>query len=162
MRFHKAEKELMEHLNMIAVQEQRNVLQPLVWNTVGGRVGAVFGKGASVFSIGPDATLVLSSDYDRSDVQKEAPRLMGPHHQPTTQVQNYKGRHRNVLDKLKEEVYEDASALTFAPSYDSRMKWIKRAAAKYHRLMLDDNGRAFIHKELAIISTWISDNAGKS
>jgi len=59
------------------------------------------------------------------------------------------------------EVYEDASALIFAPSYDSRMEWINRAAAKYHRLMLDENGRAFIHKELAIISTWIADNAGK-
>ena len=86
---------------------------------------------------------------------------MGPHHQPTAEVRHYKGRHRNVLNHLKEEVYEDANALTYAPSYDSRMEWIKRAAAKYHRLMLDDNGRAFIHKELKIISTWISDNAGK-
>lgn len=44
-------------------------------------------------------------------------------------------------------------------NYDSRMKWIKEAAKKYHRLMLNDNGRAFLQQELKTISKWGNSKA---
>ena len=42
---------------------------------------------------------------------------------------------------------------------DSRMKWIQKAAEKYHDLMQDEKGRAFLEKELAIIATWGNSQA---
>ena len=39
------------------------------------------------------------------------------------------------------------------------MEWIKKAAEKYHRLMLSDKGRVFLEKELIIIAGWGSSKA---
>ncbi|TCM61850.1 hypothetical protein EC844_1264 [Acinetobacter calcoaceticus] len=160
VRFLKAEQELMAHRNKIAVQEQLNVLQPLIWNTPDGKNAGRMGKGLR--ALGPDQTLILSSDYNRSDVVKRVPPPSGLYMgKPGPKVEAYPGRHKGVLDQLKEDVYEDAPEGTNSADYDQRMVWINKAAEKYHRLMLDEKGRAFIHKELAIISTWIADNAGK-
>lgn len=88
-----------------------------------------------------DTTLVLSSDYDVDDVKKG---WLG----------KYNGRHKNELSKLPEEVYSEAPEGTIAENYESRMARIDKAAEKYHRLMLNDNGRNFLCKELGIIFTW--------
>ncbi|TCM64505.1 hypothetical protein EC844_11764 [Acinetobacter calcoaceticus] len=152
--------ELKKHLDEIAIQEQFNVLKPLIWNTPDGKNAGRMGKGLR--ALGPDQTLILSSDYNRSDVVKRVPPPSGLYMgKPGPKVEAYPGRHKGVLDQLKEDVYEDAPEGTNSADYDQRMVWINKAAEKYHRLMLDEKGRAFIHKELAIISTWIADNAGK-
>lgn len=39
------------------------------------------------------------------------------------------------------------------------MIWIKKAAEKYHHLMLDDKGRAFLHQELKTITGWSQSKA---
>ncbi|WP_407056508.1 DUF2515 family protein, partial [Acinetobacter baumannii] len=46
-----------------------------------------------------------------------------------------------------------------AEDYDSRMKWIGKAAEKYHRLMLDEKGRPFLQQELKTISKWGNSKA---
>ena len=39
------------------------------------------------------------------------------------------------------------------------MEWIRKAAEKYHNLMLSDTGREFLEKELAIIAGWGNSKA---
>lgn len=135
--FLKASKNLFEHLLAIAVQEQRNILQELVWKDWKVQAQATLQSYTKL----PDSTLVLSSDYSVDAVK---PNRHG----------EYEGRHAGVLDKLPESVYSEPLAHTKVQDYDSRMEWIQKAAKKYHRLMLSDTGRPFLEKELAIIATW--------
>jgi hypothetical protein len=137
-KYKKASKHLFNHLMFIAVQEQHNILQVVVWENTSVKFGAWMQR----WFIGmPDATLVLSSDYSVDAVKKN---WFG----------NYKGSKADQLVDLKEDVYLAPLDGTIAENYDSRMKWIGAAAKKYHRLMLDEKGRPFLQQELKTISTW--------
>nr|WP_218954012.1 hypothetical protein [Acinetobacter sp. C15] len=140
--FKDAEKDLMKHLLAIAVQEQRNILQELVWKDWKVQAQATLQSYTKL----PDSTLILSSDYGVDAVK---PDKHG----------SYKDRHAGVLDKLPESVYSEPLAHTKVQDYDSRMEWIQKAAEKYHTLMLSDTGRPFLEKELAIIAGWGNSKA---
>lgn len=135
--FEDSKKVLMKHLLAIAVQEQRNILQELVWKDWKVQVQATLQS----YSKLPDSTLVLSSDYGVDAVK---PDKNG----------KYKGRHAGVINKLPESVYSEPLPQTKVQDYDSRMEWIQKAAEKYHSLMLSDTGRVFLEKELSIIAGW--------
>ncbi len=139
--FKDAQDDLMKHLLAIAVQEQRNILQELVWKDWKVQAQATLQSYTKL----PDSTLVLSSDYSVDAVK--------PRHG------KYEGRHKDVLDKLPESVYSEPLAHTKVQDYDSRMEWIQKAAEKYHTLMLSDTGRPFLEKELAIIAGWGNSKA---
>ncbi|WP_171525056.1 MULTISPECIES: DUF2515 family protein [Acinetobacter] len=139
--FKDAQDDLMKHLLAIAVQEQRNILQELVWKDWMVQAQATLQSYTKL----PDSTLVLSSDYSVDAVK--------PRHG------KYEGRHKDVLDKLPESVYSEPLAHTKVQDYDSRMEWIQKAAEKYHTLMLSDTGRPFLEKELAIIAGWGNSKA---
>lgn len=136
---------LLKHLMFIAVQEQRNILQVLVWESSSVQSAAWMQRQWWILGT-PDATLVLSSDYDVDAVKKN---LWG----------NYQGRHANTLGKMPEDVYIEPLDDTVAENYDSRMIWITKAAEKYHRLMIDAVGRPFLEQELGIIAGWQSSKA---
>ncbi|MFU2197375.1 DUF2515 family protein [Acinetobacter baumannii] len=140
--FKTAAKNLFDHLMAIAVQEQYNILQELVWKEWKVQKQASLQR----FTGLPDSTLVLTSDYGADAVK------------PNKQGQ-YKGRHAGVLSQLPETVYSEPLEGTQVEVYDSRMKWIKVAAAKYHRLMQSDKGRDFLEKELETIAGWGNSKA---
>ncbi|WP_447500728.1 DUF2515 family protein [Acinetobacter oleivorans] len=135
--FKTASKNLFDHLMAIAVQEQYNILQELVWKEWKVQKQASLQRITGL----PDSTLVLTSDYGVDAVK------------PNKQGQ-YKGRHAGVLSQLPETVYSEPLEGTQVEVYDSRIKWIKVAASKYHRLMQSDKGRDFLEKELGVISGW--------
>ena len=137
-KYQKASKQLYQHLMFVAVQEQRNILQKIVWENCSVKFGAWMQRW---FMGMPDATLVLSSDYSVDEVKKN---WFG----------NYTGSKADQLTEIKEDVYISPLSDTKAEDYDSRMIWIGKAAEKYHRLMLDDKGRSFLHQELRIITGW--------
>lgn len=150
--FKDAGKDLMKHLLAIAVQEQRNILQELVWKDWKVQAQATLQSYTKL----PDSTLALSSNYavdDVKPVRKSKSILPSAYNQQDREI-IYQGRHAGVLDKLPESVYSEPLAHTKVQDYDSRMEWITEAAKKYHRLMLSDTGRPFLEKELAIIATW--------
>ncbi|MDV4311901.1 hypothetical protein MY149_01095 [Acinetobacter indicus] len=143
-KYNAAKKYLFDHLMFIAVQEQFNILQTVVWNKASAQWGAEKQRSWYMGWAMPDATLVLSSDYDVDEVKEgwfsssdKAKRA----------------------SELPEEVYISPFSDTKAENYDSRMIWIKKAAEKYHRLMLDDKGRAFLHQELKTITGWSQSKA---
>ncbi|SEO77731.1 DUF2515 family protein [Acinetobacter sp. yr461] len=142
-KYRKASQNLFDHLMAIAVQEQHNILQVVVWENTSVKFGAWMQR----WFIGmPDATLVLSSDYSVDAVKKN---WFG----------NYTGSKADQLVELKEDVYIAPLKHTIAEDYDSRMKWIGKAAEKYHRLMLDEKGRPFLQQELKTISKWGNSKA---
>ncbi|WP_171405355.1 DUF2515 family protein [Acinetobacter radioresistens] len=141
-RFKLSSKNLLKHLMSIAVQEQRNILQELVWKDWKVQAQATLQSYTKL----PDSTLVLSSDYGVDAVK---PDKNG----------NYKGRHAGVINQLPESVYSEPLPHTRVQNYDSRMEWIQKAAEKYHLLMLSNKGRPFLEKELAIIAGWGNSKA---
>lgn len=150
--FNKASTILFDHLLAIAVQEQRNILQELVWKDWKVEAQATLQRYTNL----PDSTLVLSSDYSVNAVKpiRKSQTILPSAYNKQSIEKTYQGRHAGVLDKLSETVYSEPSATTKVANYDSRMDWIKTAARKYHRLMLDDKGRSFLENELGIIAGW--------
>lgn len=150
--FNKASTILFDHLLAIAVQEQRNILQKLVWIDWKVEAQAALQRYTNL----PDSTLVLSSDYSVEAVKsiRKSQTILPSAYNKQSIEKAYQGRHSGVLDKLAETVYSEPSATTKIENYDSRIEWIKTAARKYHRLMLDDNGRSFLENELGIIAGW--------
>ncbi|MCR6693741.1 hypothetical protein NSY32_06600 [Acinetobacter baumannii] len=66
-KYRKASQNLFDHLMAIAVQEQHNILQVVVWENCSVKFGAWMQR----WFIGmPDATLVLSSDYSVDAVKR--------------------------------------------------------------------------------------------
>lgn len=148
---------LFNHLLAIAVQEQRNILQELVWKDWKVELQATLQRYTRL----PDSTLVLSSDYLVDDVKsvRKSQSILPSDYNMKGMERVYQGRHAGVLDHLPEKVYSEPLAATEVENYDSRMKWIQEAARKYHRLMLSDTGRSFLEKELAIIAGWGNSKA---
>lgn len=150
--FIKASKDLFNHLMAIAVQEQRNILQELVWKDWKVQAQATLQS----FTRLPDSTLVLSSDYFVESVKpvRKSKSILPSSYNLKSMEREYQGRHAGVLDELPETVYSEPLANTKVADYDSRMEWIQKAAEKYHRLMLSDKGRSFLENELRIIAKW--------
>ena len=130
-----------EHLKMIAVQEQKNILQSICWNHPWMRAGAEMQRRVN----NPKTFIRFHSSY----YEEEIGSIIG------------------MTDKLRYNLREDP--FSYAPrdmkaeEYDSRMKWILDVADKYHRLMSTDPGREYIEKHLRIIATWAnSTNKGKT
>lgn len=130
-----------EHLKMIAVQEQKNILQSICWNHPWMRAGAEMQREVH----NPKTFIRFHSSY----YEEEIGSIIG------------------MTDKLRYNLREDP--FSYAPrnmkaeEYDSRMKWILDVADKYHRLMSTDPGRAYIEKHLRIIATWAnSTKKGKT
>lgn len=148
---------LFKHLLAIAVQEQRNILQELVWKEWKVQAQAT----VQSFTGLPDSTLVLSSDYLVDSVKpiRKSKSMLPSSYNIKNMEREYQGRHAGVLGKLPETVYSEPLATTKVANYDSRMEWIQKAAEKYHRLMLSDKGRVFLEKELIIIAGWGSSKA---
>ena len=152
-----AAKDLFKHLLAIAVQEQRNILQELVWKDWKVEAQATLQRYTNL----PDSTLVLSSDYSAEAVKfvRKSQSVLPSAYNRQSMEKVYKGRHEGVLDQLPESVYSEQLANTRVANYDSRMEWINEAAKKYHRLMLSDKGRLFLEKELVIIAGWANSKA---
>lgn len=152
-KFNKVKDKLMKHLKYIAVQEQWNVLQPLVWNKCLAKTGVGLGKAGELIAIAPEQTLVFTSDYTSDAVRLHRKYING---KPTAQYEYRNPKHKKTLEEIgtDKRFYEDAPLTTIASNYNSRMEWINEAAKTYHDLMLDDKARAFLYKELAIIGSW--------
>lgn len=148
---------LFKHLMAIAVQEQFNILQKLVWNDWKVEKQAIFQRVTKL----PDSTLVLSSDYCAEAVKpvRVSQTILPSTYNMQSMKRAYQGRHNGVIDELPESVYSEPLPHTKVENYDSRMEWIEKAAEKYHDLMLDDKGRSFLEKELGIIAGWGNSQA---
>ena len=122
------------HLKLIAVQEQKNILQSICWNHPWMRAGAEMQREVH----NPKTFIRFHISYDEVEI----------------------GSIICMTDKLRYNLREDP--FSYAPrdmkaeEYDSRMKWILDVADKYHRLMSTDPGRAYIEKHLRIIATWVN------
>lgn len=151
-RFKLSSKNLFDHLMVVAVQEQRNILQELVWKDWKVQAQAT----VQSFTRLPDSTLVLSSDYFVESVKsvRKSKSILPSSYNIKSMEREYQGRHAGVLDKVPETVYSEPLANTKVANYDSRMEWINKAAEKYHRLMQSDKGRYFLEEELKIIAKW--------
>lgn len=134
-RFKKAATPLFDHLMQIAIQEQKNILQKICWSDQALRDNVKAQRGFFTSMVAIDQTLGLSSDIKVGDL---------------------KDRRKKEYDvkKLKEDPWSTPPKGTIVEDYDSRMAWIKEAARKYHRLMLDEFGRKFLKKELGVIASW--------
>ncbi|MCR4530714.1 DUF2515 family protein [Acinetobacter venetianus] len=141
-KFKTSAKDLFLHLLTIAVQEQSNILQEVVWKDWKVQGQAIIQRTTGT----PESTLVLSSDYDSDVVRKN-------------KLGQYTGRLANELSQLPESAYSEPIDGTKVENYDSRMKWIQKAAEKYHRLMQNEKGRKFLEKELMIIAGWGNSKA---
>ena len=130
-----------KHLKLIAVQEQKNILQSICWNHPWMRAGAEMQREVH----NPKTFIRFHSSY----YEEEIGSIIG------------------MTDKLRYNLREDP--FSYAPrdmkaeEYDSRMKWILDVADKYHRLMSTNPGRTYIEKHLRIIATWAnSTKKGKA
>lgn len=155
--FDDSKEDLFKHLLAIAVQEQRNILQELVWKDWKVEAQATLQRYTNL----PDSTLVLSSDYSAEAVKsvRKSQSVLPSAYNRQSMGKVYKGRHEGVLDQLPESVYSEPLENTRVANYDSRMEWIQKAAEKYHRLMLNDKGRSFLEKELIVIAGWANSKA---
>lgn len=134
-RFKKAATPLFDHLMQIAIQEQKNILQKICWSDQALRDNVKAQRGFFTSMVAIDQTLGLSSDIKVGDL---------------------KDRRKKEYDvkKLKEDPWSTPPEGTIVENYNSRMVWIKKAAEKYHLLMQDGAGRAFLKKELGVIAGW--------
>lgn len=148
-KFNKSSKELYSHLMNIAVQEQYNILQKIVWNESNVQKGA---QQQRKFGL-PKAQLILSSDYSIGQ-DKVIP------------VRNHTIVSKSSFTRKTEHLSESPVSLppqgTVVENYQSRMHWISLAAEKYHRLMQSVTGREFLEKELGIIAKWAGSKWSES
>ena len=86
-------------------------------------------------------TLALSSDYNVNTLK-------------TRRRGTGRGRLGGDAKSLPEDPWSAPPKGTVLENYDSRMVWINKVAKKYHRLMLDTDGREFLISELRVIATW--------
>ena len=144
------------HLKLIAVQEQKNILQSICWNHPWMRAGAEVQRQVDM----PKTFIRFHSSYEEETYAVYLRRLKesgGSH-----AIESYKRngillpQAERVKYRLKEDPFSYSPYNMKAEEYDSRMKWILDVADKYHRLMSTDPGRAYIEKHLRIIATWVN------
>ena len=151
------------HLKLIAVQEQKNILQSICWNHPWMRAGAEVQRQVDM----PKTFIRFHSSYEEEPYAVYLRRLKesgGSH-----AVESYKRngillpQAERVKYRLKEDPFSYAPDNMKAEEYDSRMKWILDVADKYHNLMSDPNSRDYVEGHLRIIATWAnSTKKGKT
>ena len=144
-KFQAAQKDLLDHILYVAVQEQKNILQKIAWEDASLQANVKNQRGWFLSKVSIDQTLALSSDYDIDRLRRR----------------NGSGRGRLGGDakSLPEDPWSAPPEDTMLENYDSRMVWINDVARKYHRLMLNEQGREFLISELRIIATWGNSRA---
>lgn len=140
-KFKAAKGELLRHILYIAVQEQKNILQKIAWEDASLQANVKSQRGWFLSKVSINQTLALSSDYD-IDRLKRRRRGTG------------RGRLGGDAKSLPEDPWSAPPKGTILENYDSRMVWINNVAKKYHKLMLDTDGRNFLISELRVIATW--------
>lgn len=141
LKFNAAQIDLLDHILYVAVQEQKNILQKIAWEDENLRANVEHQRSEYLNWATIDQTLALSSDYDVSTLKTRR-----------------RGTRRDGIGgdakSLPEDPWSAPPKGTILENYDSRMVWINNVAKKYHRLMLDPNGRNFLITELKFIATW--------
>lgn len=144
-----------QHLKLIAVQEQKNILQSICWDHPWMRLGAEMQRWAK----NPKTFIRFHSSYEEEPYAVYLQRLkesggnhavesFNRHGMPLPQAERVKYR-------LKEDPFSYAPDNMKAEKYDSRMKWILDVADKYHNLMSDPKSREYIEGHLQTIAGWI-------
>ena len=151
------------HLKLIAVQEQKNILQSICWNHPWMRAGAEVQRQVDI----PKTFIRFHSSYEEEPYAVYLRRLKesgGSH-----AVESYKRngillpQAERVKYRLKEDPFSYSPYNMKAEEYDSRMKWILDVADKYHNLMSDPKSREYIERHLQTIAGWIgSTKKGKA
>ena len=141
------------HLKLIAVQEQKNILQSICWDHPWMRLGAEMQRWAK----NPKTFIRFHSSYDEEryavylqnvEAWGSAGESFNRHGMPPPQAEK-------VEYRLKEDPFSYAPYNMKAEEYDSRMKWILAVADKYHNLMSDPKSREYIEGHLQTIAGWI-------
>lgn len=135
-KFNAANKELLNHILYVAVQEQKNILQKIAWEDKNLRANVEHQRSKYLNWATIDQTLALSSDYDIDKLKSRRNGIGGD------------------ARSLSEDPWSVPPDNTILEDYDSRMVWINKVAEKYHRLMLNDKGRTFLISELRVIANW--------
>lgn len=142
-----------QHLKLIAVQEQENILQRICWNHPWMRLGAEMQRWAK----NPKTFIRFHSSYEEEpyavylqnvEAYGSAGESFNRHGMPPPQAEK-------VTYRLKEDPFSYAPYNMKAEEYDSRMKWILAVADKYHNLMSDPKSREYIEGHLQTIAGWI-------
>lgn len=153
-----AAKKLREQLSAIGDQEQRNILQDLVWKNGSVKFGSWATRWFGWTGALPSTTLVLSSDYDVEAVKKVKYIIVNPETKESMEYTKVGSeRHQDTLSQIEDDVYIPPLPETIAEEEDSRMAWINVAANRYHALMSDEKGQPFLYDELKIIAGWEFD-----
>lgn len=146
-KFTKAQRLLFTHMKLIAIQEQKNILQEICWKDPVLIENVKSQRGMILSHLTIDTTLVLSSEYELSTIQDNRNNKSKSESKLSTDPWS------SPPSNMKVEVYGDDKNPDIYP--DSRMYWIlKGAAPKYHQLMLNELGRQYLITELGKISTW--------
>ena len=150
-------KKQLEHLKLIAIQEQKNILQKICWNHPWMKEGAKIQRSTGT----PKTFIRFHSSYDE-ELPPPRPITTSSAHsrRPSLLTELEKIERQRQSDKFKFKLIEDpysyAPANMSAEKYDSRMVWIFAVAAKYHRLMSTGHGRYYIERHLYTIATWVN------
>lgn len=149
-KYEKAGDDLLKNLMSFADNEQRNILQPIVWENESVKTVAEMQRWDFTGKIAPSTAVALSSDYHYSSLEEVR--------KYNSQIGFYTRkemdeRYRDIVPELpvKPYLFDEGAK---AEDEDSRMEYVTRIAEAYHDLMLHDKGRAFLHEEIAIIATW--------
>ena len=141
LKFQAAKTELLKHILYVAVQEQKNILQKIAWEDASLQTNVKSQRGWFLSKVSINQTLALSSDYNVNTLK-------------TRRRGTGRGRLGGDAKSLPEDPWSAPPKGTVLENYDSRMVWINKVAKKYHRLMLDTDGREFLISELRVIATW--------
>ncbi|OSI35834.1 DUF2515 family protein [Neisseria dumasiana] len=131
----KIKKDQFTHLKIIAVQEQKNILQGICWNHPWMQSGAR----AQRFWRKPKTFIRFHSNYDE-------------------EMNGLFGKSDKERYGLPEDPFSYAPKNMKAEEYDSRMDWILAVAKKYHNLMIDPNGNSYVEGHLRNIAGWINSS----
>jgi hypothetical protein len=140
------QKEQFKHLIEIAKHEQGNILQPLIYEDRAFKNNIIAMRRFKWFS--PEAELSFTAGYD-------------PYTQKQLNDMQTGLEEEEIVSKAKDEEYIQSldnlyEAGTEIEDYDSRMKWIERAAEKYHDLMIRHSN--YMESELSTISSWVNES----
>lgn len=145
-KFKAAKGELLRHIQYVAVQEQKNILQKIAWEDASLQSNVKSQRGWFLSKLSINQTLALSSDYNVNTLKRRR-----------------RGTRRDGIGgdakSLPEDPWSAPPKGTILENYDSRMVWINKVADKYHTLMLDTDGREFLISELRVIATWGNSRA---
>lgn len=127
-----------QNVLIIAQHEQHEVLQPLIYKQK--RHQLEIDAMGLVGGLAPEVKLFFSSNCNVPQVTVQ-PKY------------RYRGNHATAKDDPKYDQYvskPESDIVLY--NYDSRMKWIKNAAKKFHGLM--QNEKSYMHNQLQAMAEW--------